>query len=72
MHSRIIGRRVLEYKSIQLVIEVKLSMVTAGLASLGDGVPLRGDNQLGLGVVALRAQHEFTNKSKNKQRNHKY
>lgn len=46
---------VLEYERVEFVVEVEHAVVAARLAALRDGVPLRGDYQLGLGVVALRA-----------------
>jgi len=51
--------RVLEDEGVELVVEVKLSVEAASLASLADDALLGLHDERGLGVVALRAQHEL-------------
>lgn len=63
LHRRVDVRRILEDESVQLVLDRDDPVVTTSLASLRDDFLLCSDEQVGLGVVALRTQNVFTDES---------
>lgn len=61
--SPILTWRILQYERIQFMIILQRSMIPARLAPHVDGLLFSADNQIGLRIIAIRAQYKFTNET---------